>query len=151
MKLMILVGSGRKIALFTLPFLIAGVVLNVLYPRFFQVGGPSDTLQYISFIMLIPGLIGWFWSVLQIVIKVPRKELITSGPFAIVKHPLYTAVTLLVLPSVGFLFNTWLGAVIGIVMYTGSRIYAPEEEKILSKIFGKEWEAYCKKVLLPWL
>ncbi len=148
---MILVGSGRKIALFTLPFLIAGVVLNVLYPGFFQVGGPTDLLRWLSIAILIPGIIAWVWSVVQILIKVPRKELITTGPFAIVKHPLYTAVTLLVLPWLGFLFNTWLGAAIGIVMYTGSRKYAPEEERILSKIFGAEWEAYCRKVLIPWL
>ncbi len=151
MKLMILVGSGRKIALFTLPFLVTGIILNVLYPGFFRVGGPSQLLMGISIAFLIPGIIGWIWSVVQILVKVPRKELITTGPFAIVKHPLYTAVTLMVLPWAGFLFNTWLGAAIGIVMYIGSRIYAPEEERILSKIFGKEWDTYCKKVLIPWL
>jgi protein-S-isoprenylcysteine O-methyltransferase Ste14 len=151
MKLMILVGSGRKIGLFTLPFLLAGIVLNVMFPAFFQVGGPSDLLRIISLVVLIPGVIAWIWSVVLILVKVPRKELITTGPFAIAKHPLYTGVTLLVLPWAGFLMNTLLGALIGIVMYVGSRIYAPEEEKILAKIFGKEWEAYCKKVLIPWI
>jgi protein-S-isoprenylcysteine O-methyltransferase Ste14 len=46
--------------------------------------------------------------------KVPRRELITNGPYAIVKHPLYTGVALLVLPWIGFISNTWLGAVIGV-------------------------------------
>jgi len=60
-------------------------------------------------------------------------------------------VALLVLPWFGFLLNTWLGLLIGLVVYTGSRLYAPEEEKILAKIFGERWDSYRKKVLLPWL
>lgn len=35
------------------------------------------------------------------------------------KHPLYTAVALLVLPWLGFLLNTWLGALVGVVPYNG--------------------------------
>ena len=134
MKLKILVGSGRKIGLFTLPFLTAGIILNVLYPHFFEVNGPSETLTRLSIVVLIPGIIIWIWSVVLILTKIPRKELITTGPYSLVKHPLYTGVALLVLPWIGFLCNTWLGLIIGIIVYTGSRIYSGEEEKILAKV-----------------
>jgi protein-S-isoprenylcysteine O-methyltransferase Ste14 len=67
------------------------------------------------------------------------------------KHPLYVGVALLVLPWFGFLLNTWLGALIGIVIYMGSRLYSPEEEKLLSKIFGDRWNEYTKKVMIPWI
>ncbi|MRR23658.1 hypothetical protein EG830_11845 [bacterium] len=60
-------------------------------------------------------------------------------------------VALLVLPWLGFLLNTWLGLLVGLAVYTGSRLYAPEEEKILARIFGERWDSYRKKVLLPWL
>jgi protein-S-isoprenylcysteine O-methyltransferase Ste14 len=69
----------------------------------------------------------------------------------LVKHPLYTAVALLVLPWVGFLLNTWLGALIGIVLYIGSRIFAPREEASLSKTFGAKWDEYARTVRMPWL
>lgn len=151
MKLKTLVGSGRKIGIFTLPWLVAGIILNILFPQFFQVGGPSDTLRWVSVAILVPGVIIWIWSVVLILVKVPRHELITSGPYALMLHPLYTGVALLVLPWIGFLFNTWLGLAAGLILYTGSRLFAPEEEKILAKIFGDEWEQYRKKVLLPWL
>lgn len=151
MKLKILVGSGRKIGIFTLPCIIGGVILNLLFPAFFSVGGPADTLRRVSVALLVPGIIIWIWSVVLILVKVPRHELITSGPYALVLHPLYTGVALLVLPWLGFLLNTWLGLLIGLVLYTGSRLYAPEEEKILARIFGEKWDNYRKKVLLPWL
>lgn len=151
MKLKILVGSGRKIGLFTLPFLVAGVILNVLFPKTFQVGGPPETLKWISAVILVPGIIIWIWSVLLILVKVPKHELITTGPYALVLHPLYTGVALLVLPWLGFLLNTWLGLLVGLAVYTGSRLFAPEEEKILARIFGERWENYRKTVLFPWL
>lgn len=128
MKLKVLVGNGRKIGLLTLPFLTIGLIMNILYPSFFIVGGPPATLSTISVIILIPGIINWAWSVLLIITKIPRKELITTGPYSLVKHPLYAGVALLVLPWVGILCNTWLGILIGIIVYIGSKLFSPEEE-----------------------
>ena len=78
MKLMTLVGSGHKIGLFTLPFLIVGITLNILYPDFFSVNGPPESIVWISLIFLIIGIINWVWSVVLIVTKIPRKELIIA-------------------------------------------------------------------------
>ncbi|MBN2000657.1 isoprenylcysteine carboxylmethyltransferase family protein [candidate division KSB1 bacterium] len=150
MKLKALVGSGDKIGLFTLPFLVIGLVLNILYPSLFCIGGPTLVLKLISIAILIPGVTTWIWSVVLILIKVPRKELITTGPYSFVKHPLYTGVALLVLPWIGFLFNTWLGVFIGTALYIGSRIFSPKEEKILSSNFSDSWDKYCNSVKIPW-
>jgi protein-S-isoprenylcysteine O-methyltransferase Ste14 len=149
--LKLLIGSGDKIGLLTLPFLIIGLILNILIPSLFGVGGPSIVLKVISLIVLIPGVAIWIWSVILILTKVPKKELITNGPYSLVKHPLYAGVALLVLPWVGFLCNTWLGALIGIVVYVGSRIFSPEEEKILSRTYGVAWEEYCDRVKIRWV
>jgi len=137
-----LIGSGDKVMLVPLPFLIVGLILNILFPAWFMVGGPSMVLKIISIILLIPGVILWIWSVVLILIKVPQKQLITTGPYALMKHPIYTVVALLVLPWVGFLLNTWLGALVGIALYLGCRLFAHGEEETLSKAFGSAWEDY---------
>jgi protein-S-isoprenylcysteine O-methyltransferase Ste14 len=151
MNLKRLVGSGDRIGTLTLPFLIVGVILNIMFPSLFSVGGPSSALEWISILMLIPGVTIWIWSVVLILTKVPQGELITTGPYSLVKHPLYTGVAFLVLPWLGFLFNTWFGVVIGIVLYIASRLFSPEEEKTLSQAFGTTWDEYCHKVAIPWL
>jgi protein-S-isoprenylcysteine O-methyltransferase Ste14 len=151
MNVKVLVGSGDKIALLTLPFLIVGLILNVAYPSLFDVGGPSNILRVVSFVVLVPGVAIWLWSIILILTKVPKGELITSGPYSLVKHPLYTSVALLVLPWIGFLLNTWLGALIGVVLYIGSRVFAPAEEAELSKTFGASWDEYSNTVKMPWL
>jgi protein-S-isoprenylcysteine O-methyltransferase Ste14 len=151
MSLKTLVGSGDKIALLMLPFLIVGVLLNATVPSLFDVGGPSEALHAISIVVLIVGVTIWIWSVVLILTRVPRGELIRTGPFALVKHPLYTGVALLVLPWLGFLLNTWLGAVLGAVMYIGSRMFAPAEEARLARTFGTAWDDYRESVKIPWL
>ncbi len=146
-----LMGSGDKIMLLTLPFLVVGTILNILYPSFFSVGGPPPALRVLSILILIPGIILWLWSVVLILTKVPRHELITTGPYALVKHPLYTAVALLVLPWVGFLLNTWLGLLVGVVLYIATRRFAPAEERELARTFGARWDDYQSHVMMPWL
>jgi protein-S-isoprenylcysteine O-methyltransferase Ste14 len=151
MKLKELIGSGDRIMLLTAPFLVIGLILNILFPSFFAVGGPPAALRLVSVLLLIPGLIIWLWSVALVLTKVPQHQLITNGPFSLVRHPLYTGVALLVLPWLGFLFNSWLGLLVGVVLYIGSRLYSPEEDRALAKEFGATWEAYNRKVKLPWL
>ena len=151
MNVKALVGSGDKIGLFTLPFLLLGLLLNMLLPSFFSVDGPPMFFAVISLLMLLAGVTIWIWSVILIVTNVPQNKLITKGPYSLVKHPLYTGVAFLVLPWMGFLLNTWLGVVMGIILYIGSRRFSPEEEAILSKTFGPTWDDYRKKVKIPWL
>ena len=146
-----LVGSGDRIGLLVLPFLIVGSAANLWRPAVFSVGGPPAFLTVLSVVMLIPGVTIWLWSAALILTRVPRGELIRTGPYALVKHPLYTAVALLVIPWAGFLLDTWLGVVIGAVLYLGSRHFSPLEERTLATQFGADWEAYCRKVMLPWL
>jgi protein-S-isoprenylcysteine O-methyltransferase Ste14 len=151
MSLKRLVGSGDRIGLFMSPFVVVGVILNLAYPAVFQVGGPPAWLATLSIVVLVSGLVIWAWSALLILRDVPHGRLITRGPYAWVKHPLYTAVALLVLPWLGFLLDSWLGLAVGLVLYAASRIYAPAEEAELSRTFGDEWRDYSRSVRLRWV
>jgi len=149
--LMDLVGSGHKITLFTLPFAAAALIVDVVAPDFFGMGTPPAALRIVSGVVLVAGLVTWGWSVALILTRVPHGQLITTGPYRVVKHPLYTGVALLVLPWVGFLFGTWLWAFVGVVLYLASRHFSREEEAELSERFGEGWTRYCDSVWIPWL
>jgi protein-S-isoprenylcysteine O-methyltransferase Ste14 len=151
MNLKRLVGSGDKVMLTAFPFLVVGVVLNLLRPEWFSVGGPPSWLRTLSIIVLVPGVILWLSSVVLVLAQVPRGKLITGGPFALMRHPLYTSVALLVLPWAGFLLDTWLGLTVGVALYVGTRLFAGEEEAALAKQFGPQWDAYTRRIALPWL
>ena len=88
--------------------------------------------------------------VLQLV-NIPRKKIITTGPFAFMKHPLYTSMALLVLPGVGLVLDTWVGFAIGAVLYIASRIFSGGEDQFLEQLFTEAYLTYRSRVLLPWL
>ena len=48
MRLKALGGSGDKIMLFTLQFLIIGLILNIMIPSFFSVGFPRASMGWFS-------------------------------------------------------------------------------------------------------
>lgn len=146
-----LVWSGDRIGLVTLPFLVVGIVLYFSWPSPFDVGGPPTRLRVASLIMLVAGVANWLWCAILILRIVPKGELIIHGPYAVVKHPLYTGMAVLVLPWLGFLLNTWLGVALGVVLYVASREFAPAEEVELANRFGEEWDRYADSVLLPWM
>lgn len=54
--LKVLIGSGDKTGLLVLPFLLAGLVLNIVYPAAFDAGGPPTALRVVSIVVLIPGV-----------------------------------------------------------------------------------------------
>ena len=151
MKLGILIGSGDRIGKLVAPFLLVGLAANLWRPAWFSVGGPSRAAWLLGLALLLPGVVGWAWSVYLILTRVPRQELITTGPFALVKHPLYTAVGLFVLPGVGLLLDSWLGVALGLLVYVGARRFGPEEERSLEQTFGPRWSEYRARVLLPWV
>jgi protein-S-isoprenylcysteine O-methyltransferase Ste14 len=145
-----LIGSGDRIMLFTLPFLAVALAIHAVDPSRFAIEGSTAT-RLVAGAVLGVGLVMWGWSVALILTQVPRGELITTGPYEIVVHPLYTSVGLLVVPALGVLLGTWLGVAVGIAVYAGSRLFAPAEEQELARAFGPAWHDYRRHVLLPWL
>jgi protein-S-isoprenylcysteine O-methyltransferase Ste14 len=150
MKLKALVGSGVKVMGLTLPFLLVGVAANIIWPAVFRLGFGSGGIIAAAALLAV-GVPLWLAAVVQVLVLVPRKRLITNGPFALMLHPIYTAVALLVMPGVGLLVDSWVGFAIGAVLYASTRIFAPAEERLLEKYFPVEYPAYRAKVLLPWL
>ena len=78
--------------------------------------------------------------------------LITSGPYRIVRHPIYTSLLCLLL-AVGFLFTRlpWL-ALASVLALLGTEIRVRVEDGLLESRFGKQFEDYKKSVpgYIPW-
>jgi len=145
-----LVGAGDRIVGLTLPFAVVGVIANILWPSVFAMRfGRGGIIA--GTVLLVVGIPIWLISVVQVLAVAPKGRLITTGPYAVMLHPLYTSVALLVIPGCGLLLDTWLCFALGAVLYIFSRIYSPREEEKLSVAFGKEYAAYREKVFLPWL
>jgi len=145
-----LVGAGDRIMLSALPPLVLGLAANLLWPSVFRMGlGTAGAM--VGATLLTIGVPLWLTAVVQILNSVPKGRLITTGPFAIMLHPIYTSVALLVLPGLGLAFDSWLGFAAGAMLYLASRRFAPREERELAEHFGEAYAEYRRCVLLPWL
>ena len=78
-------------------------------------------------------------------------QLVTTGPFGFVRHPMYLGLMTAALGSV-LLYLTWttvLFALLAPVLLLRAQV----EERILAAEFGEEWHDYCRRVpmLIPQL
>ena len=71
-------------------------------------------------------------------------RLITHGPFAIVRHPMYTGIILAAMGGL-LIYCTWTLVFVTAVLL-GLAVRARREEQALAVEFGEEWEAYCRRV-----
>jgi protein-S-isoprenylcysteine O-methyltransferase Ste14 len=73
-------------------------------------------------------------------------ELVTSGPYAIVRHPIYSSL-LAILASTLFLLTPWRWAVVSLVLFiVGTEIRVRTEDGLLASRFGERFFEYRKRV-----
>ncbi len=102
-------------------------------------------------VMLAVRTLGKNWSLAARVIT--DHELIATGPYAFVRHPIYTGM-LGMLVANGLVFGTWSSLLTGLAIYwLGTALRTRREEALLRQTFGAAYDDYAHRVapLLPGL
>jgi protein-S-isoprenylcysteine O-methyltransferase Ste14 len=116
-------------------------------------------LRWVGLILAAAGMGLIFWSGLalgrfysQEVTLQEGHRLITHGIYRIVRHPRYLGIFLLG-PGESLLFRSWLGLGISTVVMVIVLFRIRDEEALMQREFGAEWEAYGRKTsrLIPLL
>jgi protein-S-isoprenylcysteine O-methyltransferase Ste14 len=72
--------------------------------------------------------------------------LIRSGPYRLVRHPIYTAILGMILAA-ALTWSNWLGFIVSIVLFSvGTIIRIRSEERLLHAQFGAAFEDYKREV-----
>ena len=80
-------------------------------------------------------------------------QLATAGPYAYVRHPIYTGMLGMLLAT-GLAVSYWPALILAlIVFFVGTAIRIRSEEKLLRGAFGEQFETYARRVpaILPGL
>jgi protein-S-isoprenylcysteine O-methyltransferase Ste14 len=73
-------------------------------------------------------------------------QLVTTGPFARIRHPIYTALFAFML-AMALAFGHWRGLILGVPLYwLGTWIRIRQEERLLRAQFGADYDAYAARV-----
>jgi protein-S-isoprenylcysteine O-methyltransferase Ste14 len=94
-------------------------------------------------------VLGKQWSLTARVLE--GHKLITTGPYTLVRHPIYTALLGMTLAT-GLAQSNWLALAVAILVYmTGTMIRIKSEERLLRETFGEEYEEFARRVpaLIP--
>jgi protein-S-isoprenylcysteine O-methyltransferase Ste14 len=88
--------------------------------------------------------LGKEWSLTARVVE--GHELATSGPYAHVRHPIYTGM-LGMLVATGLAISHWAALLSALVIFfVGTIIRIRSEEKLLREAFGEQFENYAQRV-----
>ena len=141
---------------------LAVVALGGLVVRPGNIFGSHQTLGVVASVALVViGLALRAWAggcagshTRNATIEAPR--LVTGGPFAYVRNPIYLASIILGVGMVGLLGDPWMLALyVGVFIFLYTAI-VPAEEAFLRKTFPDEFARYCANVprmlprLTPW-
>ena len=95
--------------------------------------------------------LGKQWSLSARVVE--DHELVTHGPYRVVRNPIYTGMLGMLLVT-GLALAHWIGLVIALLVFAvGTLIRVRTEEKLMRETFGAQWVEYARRVpaVLPLL
>ncbi len=136
-------GIGPRWGAPCIAYGVTAVLLTHRFPDVFMFSHRADAaLGAAGALLLTVGLaiylitVGWFLSAHR------NGALATTGPFRIVRHPLYATWLWLIFPGIALLCRSWL--VLGVVPvgYATFRAFIRHEEDELERRFGREYETY---------
>ena len=108
-----------------------------LFPHsaFVAVGIAGALLLWVGLAVYVVTL-GWFLAAHK------NGALVTTGPFRVVRHPLYATWLWLIFPGIALLCRSWL--VLGVIPvgFATFKAFIHHEEDELERRFGRAYEAY---------
>ena len=89
------------------------------------------------------GLIGWKLRALPPGER--GRELVSSGPFRFIRHPLYAAFVVCLNPAFALVLNNWVYLVWAVLLYPAWSLNVIREEKLMLNEFGDAYAEYCRR------
>jgi protein-S-isoprenylcysteine O-methyltransferase Ste14 len=141
---------GRMVVLLFLAAILVLYALDSPWLRTLSIPLP-DGLRWVGFALGLVGLGLWTWTqaVLgkeyspQLQLR-DRHRLVTGGPYARMRHPMYTAMSVV---GIAFALVTanWCFVLFAVALIAGFVVRAPREEQMMLQAFGEEYRAYMQR------
>ena len=103
-----IVGQGGKIILFMLPSLIAAIRVHAHATQIAALPEGISFIKPIGYLLLHLGFILRGAAVVQLMLGFSKGKLVTTGAYGVVRNPIYSSVTVFILPAVALLTLTWV-------------------------------------------
>lgn len=140
-------GIGPKLALLSLPYIILCTIVLINYPAFGNLEFLNTLpVRMVAYVWACIGLLLWMWAAFWFVKYFSAHKLITTGPFALCRNPIYASIILFIIPALGVIMHSAPVLSVAVVLYIGFKISIHGECVILERLFGDEYISYRKQV-----
>lgn len=148
-KPMTMFGIGPRWGLISLAYGALVYVLARVFPVLTFPAGLHPGLNILGVLLILIGLPYYLLAVRAMTRAFKAGELVTTGVYAICRHPLYGSWIVFLAPGIVLLTHIWLALSVPVVMYLVLRIMAREEEAYLAATFGERYLRY--KATVPFV
>jgi protein-S-isoprenylcysteine O-methyltransferase Ste14 len=140
-------GIGPRIAASVIAYSGIAGLFTVIFPgacRF----APLHHQAVVTFAgtLVVIGVVMWVLAAVSVMRAYNRDQLVTTGLFAVVRHPLYSAWIVLILPGLALLTGSWPFLLAPLVGYVAFKRLIHREDEYLRKRFGQSYVDYSLRV-----
>ena len=126
------------------PYFSPLVPISLLAEEILAVIAIALTIASVWFCWAAAGALGRHWALMARVID--GHELVSTGPYAIVRNPIYLAMLGMLL-STGLCVSRWQALGVAVVVFAvGTAIRIRTEENLLRAAFGAKFDDYARRV-----
>jgi protein-S-isoprenylcysteine O-methyltransferase Ste14 len=138
-------GVGPKTIVPGVLYTIVAWVAASVWPAIFRLSLP-DPLGTIGIVLIGLGIVMWFFGVITVMPAYSRDQLVTTGVFALVRHPIYSAWITLIFPGLGLVAGAWPMFLTPFIAYATFKHFIGREDEYLTKRYGEAYLDYRRRV-----
>ncbi|MDU1006416.1 MAG: isoprenylcysteine carboxylmethyltransferase family protein [Clostridium butyricum] len=139
-----------------LTFILTAIAVYIGKMQYFSIGKTQIMkipLFILGIVLIVLGIVLWVQAVIisRIDKNITENKLLTTGAYAWVRNPIYSAFTI-VFTGILCVQNNLILLVLPFIYWVFLSIIVKKEETVLEKIFGQEYLIYKSKVnrCIPW-
>ncbi len=137
-------GSGPRGFLIGVMTFVPALYVEYTYGPF-TIANLQSLFNGIFFVTTVLTLLILFWSIKSLPVSQRGRQLVTSGAFRYVRHPLYAAFVSVFNPGFALFMNSWLMVGWVVLMIPLWHWNIAREEQLVRETFGQEYDDYCKR------
>ena len=134
-----------------------GLLWGVRRPAFTPIVSGNGPISIMTGLLAICAAVSSVWLITMAVKTLGKEwsltarlveghQLATSGPYSLVRHPIYSGMLGMLLAT-GLAVSHWAALLVALILFLiGTTIRVRSEEKLLREAFGEQFETYARSV-----
>ena len=139
-------GIGPKTFVPSFAYTLAAWAATSAWPRTFRLNWLPDIVVSAGVVLTAVGVVMWLVGAVTVMRAYNRDQLVTSGVFALVRHPIYAAWITLIFPGLALLDRSWPMLITPCIAYAIFRHLIHREDEYLEQRFPQAYRDYRRRV-----